>query len=85
ADLRESGQIEQDADLVMFLHRPDYYKKEKNNDNKVELILAKNRHGPTGIVNLTFVPSTTAFLPYTGQTINTKEEKDEFLDDELDF
>lgn len=85
ADLRESGQIEQDADLVMFLHRPDYYKKEKNNDNKVELILAKNRHGPTGIVNLTFVPSTTAFLPYTGQTINTKEENDEFLDDELDF
>lgn len=85
ADLRESGQIEQDADLVMFLHRPDYYKKEKNGDNKVELILAKNRHGPTGIVNLTFMPSTTAFLPHTGQNINTKEENDEFLDDELDF
>lgn len=85
ADLRESGQIEQDADLVMFLHRPDYYKKEKNNDNKVELVLAKNRHGPTGIINLTFTPSTTAFLPYTGQNINTKEENDEVLDDELDF
>ena len=56
SDLRESGSIEQDADLVMFLHRPDYYK--QNNDdyeptNITELILAKHRHGPVGTVSYT--------------------------------
>ena len=46
-DLRESGAIEQDADIVMFLYREDYYEKESENHNLAECIIAKNRHGET--------------------------------------
>ncbi len=65
SDLRESGSIEQDADLVMFLHRPDYYR--QNNDdfvptNITELILAKHRHGPVGKVELYFHPELLRFM-----------------------
>lgn len=57
SDLRESGSIEQDADLVLFLHRPDYYKQNKDDfvpTNITELLLAKHRHGPVGKVELYF-------------------------------
>ena len=57
SDLRESGSIEQDADLVMFLHRPDYYKQNDDNyepTNVTELIIAKHRHGAVGKVELYF-------------------------------
>lgn len=57
SDLRESGSIEQDADLVMFLHRPDYYKQNRDDfvpTNITELILAKHRHGPVGMIKLFF-------------------------------
>jgi replicative DNA helicase len=55
SDLRESGSIEQDADVVMLLHREDYYRKsEEERDNKAELIIAKQRNGPTGKVDLIF-------------------------------
>lgn len=65
SDLRESGSIEQDADLVMFLHRPDYYK--QNNDDFVptnisELIIAKHRHGPVGKIELYFHPELLRFM-----------------------
>lgn len=65
SDLRDSGSIEQDADLVMFLHRPDYYK--QNNDdfvptNITELILAKHRHGPVGKIELYFHPELLRFM-----------------------
>ncbi len=65
SDLRESGSIEQDADLVMFLHRPDYYR--QNNDDYVptnitELILAKHRHGPVGKIELYFHPELLRFM-----------------------
>jgi len=53
SDLRESGTIEQDADLVMFLYREKYYDKSSHNDT-AELIIAKQRHGPQGVVNLRF-------------------------------
>jgi replicative DNA helicase len=53
ADLRESGAIEQDADLVMFLHRPDAYQAD-DRPGEAELIIAKHRSGPTGIVTLTW-------------------------------
>ncbi len=64
SDLRESGSIEQDADVVMLLHREDYYKRGKSDyvtDNKAELIIAKQRNGPTGSVELIFREKFTRF------------------------
>lgn len=55
SDLRESGSIEQDADIIMFLHRDDYYDKETENKNIIEIIIAKQRNGPVGTVQLAFV------------------------------
>ena len=56
ADLRESGSLEQDADVVMLLHRPAYYQSDSTEDDgRAELIIAKQRNGPTGKVNLTFL------------------------------
>lgn len=54
SDLRESGSLEQDADIVMFLYREEYYDKESENSNMAELVIAKNRNGPTSTVNLQF-------------------------------
>jgi len=55
SDLRESGDIEATADVVMFIHREDYYKKENNIDDSVaEIIVTKNRNGESGIVRLSF-------------------------------
>ncbi|HWB53231.1 MAG TPA: replicative DNA helicase [Tepidisphaeraceae bacterium] len=64
SDLRESGSIEQDADVVMLLHREDYYKMSEPDfvpDNIAEVIIAKQRNGPTGTVKLTFDAKTTRF------------------------
>lgn len=52
SDLRESGSIEQDADLVLFLHRPAYYDRDSDAQNLAHCIIAKNRHGETGLVEL---------------------------------
>src|SRR5699024_6308044 len=54
SDLRESGNIEQDADMVMFLYRDDYYEYNSQNKSDVELILSKQRNGPVGTIELTF-------------------------------
>ena len=61
SDLRESGAIEQDADIVMFLYREDYYKEDTDKKNIAECIVAKNRHGETGKVPLRFMPEYTTF------------------------
>jgi len=62
SDLRESGAIEQDADLVMFLYRDDYYKEDKEDkDNTCEIIIAKQRKGEIGSVYLTWIPQFTKF------------------------
>jgi hypothetical protein len=78
SDLRESGSIEQDADVVMLLHREDYYYKDdqewaENNPDKLgvaELILTKQRNGPTGTIKLSWIAQSTRFrdfaAPYTG-------------------
>ena len=62
SDLRESGAIEQDADVIMFVHRPEYYDKENPElKNKAQIIIAKQRNGPVGDVNLLYFGSTTKF------------------------
>ena len=61
SDLRESGAIEQDADIVMFLYRDDYYNEDSEKHNIAECIVAKNRHGETGTVELRWMPQYTMF------------------------
>ena len=61
SDLRESGAIEQDADIVMFLYREDYYNEDSENHNLAECIIAKNRHGETRTVELQWLPEYTTF------------------------
>ena len=62
SDLRESGSIEQDADIVSFLYREDYYDKETENENMIEIIIAKQRNGPTGTVKLAFAKEYNKFV-----------------------
>lgn len=61
SDMRESGAIEQDADIVMMLYRDDYYNPESERPNIADLIIAKHRNGPTGVVNLYFNKKYTKF------------------------
>ena len=61
SDLRESGSIEQDADIVMFIYRDDYYNSDSEKRNVAECIVAKNRHGETGKVELRWMPEYTSF------------------------
>ena len=67
SDLRESGSIEQDADIVSFLYRDDYYNKEKvteGNTSISEFIVAKHRNGPTATIELLFKRDTSTFASY---------------------
>ena len=61
SDLRESGAIEQDADMVMFLYRDDYYNKESEKKGIAEVIIAKQRNGPIGTIELAWIPKYTKF------------------------
>ena len=67
SDLRESGAIEQDADIVMGLYRDDYYNKETDKPNVAECIVLKNRRGETGTVELRWEPEFMTFSSYSGR------------------
>ena len=73
SDLRESGSIEQDADIVMFLYREDYYKDDTDKKNIAECIVAKNRHGETGKVPLRWSPEYTTF-----STVEMRYDEDDY-------
>lgn len=62
SDLRESGSLEQDADVVMFIFRPDQYEKDSVEKNKTEIIIAKHRNGPTGSIDLIFMDHLAKFV-----------------------
>lgn len=62
SDIRESGSIEQDADIVAFLYRDDYYDKESDKQNIIEIIIAKQRNGPVGTVELAFIKEYNKFV-----------------------
>ena len=62
SDLRDSGNIEQDADLVAFLYREDVYRKPEERDGTAEVIVAKHRNGPIGVSHLTFLPRFPKFV-----------------------
>jgi replicative DNA helicase len=66
SDLRESGSIEQDADLVMFIYRDEYYDKESEREGEADIIIAKHRNGAIGDVTLTFQKEYPKFLNYAG-------------------
>lgn len=68
ADLRESGSIEQIADLIAFLYRDDYYNPETEQKGITELIIAKNRNGSTGTLQLKFTKETNTFYDVVFQT-----------------
>jgi replicative DNA helicase len=61
SDLRESGSLEQDADIVMFIHRPDLLEKDNPRQNITELVVAKHRNGPTKDIELVFMSNLTRF------------------------
>jgi replicative DNA helicase len=67
SDLRESGQVEQDADVVIFIYREEYYDKESERPGEADLIIAKHRNGPVGDVVLTFQKEYPKFMNYAGE------------------
>lgn len=89
SDLRESGSIEQDADSVMFLYRPDYYESKSTDVNSnetegkyAELSVAKNRKGATGVVKLGWLPQFVRFFDLSADSLieNNTESKDDYVD-----
>ncbi len=91
ADLRESGQIEQDADLIIFLHRPEYYKKNPSPEEKgiAEIIVAKQRQGPTGIIKVAFIKEYAKFAslatPISESEEEIFEEEESFSEEDYDL
>lgn len=75
SDLRESGAIEQDADIVMFVYRPDMYNDSKDKNAPAELIVAKHRNGPTDTIYLKWIGNTTSFVNFNSDAEKQSLEK----------
>jgi replicative DNA helicase len=73
SDLRESGSLEQDADIVMFIYRPDQYEKETVKQNVAEIIVAKHRNGPSGSVELVFMSHLAKFVDAATRSIDLSQ------------
>lgn len=76
SDLRESGSLEQDADVVMFIYRPDQYEKDSDKQNVTEIIVAKHRNGPIGSIDLIFRSPYACFVSATSRVFNWQDRKD---------
>jgi len=74
ADLRDSGAIEQDADLILFIYRDEVYNPESPDANTAEIIIGKQRNGPLGMARLTFLGKYTRFKNYSRENVITAEE-----------
>lgn len=81
SDLRDSGSIEQDADLVMFLHREDRYKEQAEKDNITEILIEKHRNGPVGMVQMYFDMKTTSFISIDKSQYTAPQQKAKSLDE----
>ena len=71
SDLRESGNLEQDSDLVMFIYRDEYYDEDSERPGEADLIIAKHRNGAVGKVTLTFQKEYPKFMNYAGSSAST--------------
>jgi len=77
SDLRESGAIEQDADVIMFIYRDEVYNSKSDNKGIAEVIVAKQRNGPIDTVELTFLSEFTRFENYTARDEGYYDEAEE--------
>ena len=84
SDLRESGSLEQDADIVMFIHRPEFYKKnpDPEEEGMAEIIIAKQRNGPTGPVKLAFIKDLTRFENPDPNLVKTEVTEENRVEEE---